>query len=231
MASKTFVITGANRGIGLELAKQALISGHQVFAGVRRANLSLELKDLQDQFSGKLKIIDLDVQTDQSTKKFAESLGVESVDVLINNAGVYLKDDGRVDAIDPAKVLETLNTNAVGAIRVTQALLPLLRRSKAACVANITSQMGSIADNSSGSSLAYRMSKAAMNMFAKNLAVEEREIKVLSLHPGWVQTSMGGKGAPIAPSASAEGLLKVIETTPRDVSGKFFTYSGKELPW
>jgi NAD(P)-dependent dehydrogenase (short-subunit alcohol dehydrogenase family) len=229
--SKIFVITGANRGIGLELTRQALKAGNQVIVGVRRANLSLELKDLQDQFSGKLKIVDLDVQTDASAKKFAESVGHDHVDVLVNNAGVYFKDDGKVSTVSPARVLETFNTNAVGALRVTQALLPLLKRSKSAKVANITSQMGSIADNSSGTALAYRMSKAAMNMFTKNLAQEEHAITVLSLHPGWVQTSMGGAGAPLAPTASAEGLLKVIENSSREASGKFFTYSGKELPW
>jgi NAD(P)-dependent dehydrogenase (short-subunit alcohol dehydrogenase family) len=91
--------------------------------------------------------------------------------------------------------------------------------------------MGSIADNSSGGSLAYRMSKTALNMFTKTLSIDEPNVIVLSLHPGWVQTSMGGARAPLAPQASAEGLLSVIQKSSESDSGKFLTYSGKDLPW
>jgi NAD(P)-dependent dehydrogenase (short-subunit alcohol dehydrogenase family) len=126
---------------------------------------------------------------------------------------------------------ETFDTNVLGPLRMSQALLPHLRRASQPKLVNITSLMGSIADNSSGGSLAYRTSKAALNMVTKNFAREENGITVLCLHPGWVQTDMGGDRAPLTTKASAEGILDVVLKSGSGDTGKFFNYSGKELPW
>ena len=160
-----------------------------------------------------------------------KELGVTAVDILINNAGVYLDDDVAFESLDSKMILESFNTNSIGPIRVTQALLPLLKKARAPKVASVSSLMGSMADNKAGGAYAYRMSKAAVNMFTRSLAADEREMTVITLHPGWVKTDMGGDRAPLEPAKSAEGLWTVIESATPDDSGKFFNHAGRELPW
>ena len=225
------VITGASRGIGLELTRQALARGHRLFVGCRNPGQASDLYQMRYRYEGKLTIMELDVTSERSVKNFAEGLGSAAIDILINNAGVYLDRDARAATISPAAMQETFDTNVLGPLRVSQAVLPYLRRAASPKLVNITSLMGSIADNSSGGSLAYRSSKAALNMFTKNLAREEKGITVLSLHPGWVKTEMGGDNAPLTTQASAEGILDVVTRSGEADSGKFFNYSGKELPW
>ena len=216
-AKQIVVITGAARGIGLELTRQNLNQGHQVITGVRNPKEATDLQALQAKAGTQLTILELDVQTDESVRKFAAALKVDHVDVLINNAGIYLDTERDSTDVEAKNVLETLNINSVGPIRVTQALLPLLKKSSEPRVANISSQMGSIGDNSGGGSAAYRMSKAAVNMFTKTLAIDEKSVISLALHPGWVKTRMGGPQAPLEATASD--------------SGKFLSYSGRDLPW
>jgi NAD(P)-dependent dehydrogenase (short-subunit alcohol dehydrogenase family) len=157
---------------------------------------------------------------------------VKHVDVLINNAGVYLDPSGSgLEQTESQMLLETFNVNTVGPVRVTRALLPFLRAAKNPKVATISSLMGSLADNKSGNAYAYRMSKTAVNMFVKTFSLDEGGVIAIALHPGWVKTEMGGSGAPLEPAKSAEGLWTVIETcTPAD-TGKFFNHAGRELPW
>ena len=230
-AKQIVIITGAARGIGLELTRQNLAQGHQVIVGVREPKEATDLQALQSKTGTQLTILELDVQSDESVRKFASALKVDHIDVLINNAGVYI--DSAQDSTDVAakSVLETLNINSVGPIRVAQALLPLLKKSSEPRIANISSQMGSIGDNSGGGSVAYRMSKAAVNMFTKTLAIDEKSVISLALHPGWVKTRMGGAQAPLEATASAEGLLNVILGAKSSDSGKFLSYSGRDLPW
>ena len=228
------VITGAARGIGLELFKQCLKRGARVVTGVRSLEKATELAEVQQQNPGRAFVLPLDVSRDESVASFVEhlrSLHLNQIDILINNAGIYLDEEATLDTLTSKMVLQTLDTNSVGPLRVTQALLPLLRAAKTARVATISSLMGSITDNSSGGAYAYRMSKAAVNMFTKCLATDEREIIALTLHPGWVKTNMGGPRAPLEPSKSAEGLLTVIETATLGDSGRFFNHAGRELPW
>jgi NAD(P)-dependent dehydrogenase (short-subunit alcohol dehydrogenase family) len=236
-STEIYVITGANRGIGLELTRQALARGHRVIAGARVKNLTPELTALAAQETGRCTVIDLDVQSDASVASFttevSRAFGPETshVDVLINNAGIFRKDDTSASETSPVCLLETFNTNAVGPARVTQALLPLLKRALRPRVVHITSKMGSITDNSSGGSVAYRMSKTALNMYMTNLALEEKGVITLALHPGWVKTAMGGVQAPLSPEASADGLLRLIEEAKSTSSGKFLDYAGREIPW
>lgn len=227
----TIVITGANRGIGLELAKLAALKGHRVIATARSAEKAAALKEA---VGSKGAVLSLDIAKDESVTRFASSLkelGVTAVDILINNAGVYLDDDVAFESLDSKMILESFNTNSIGPIRVTQALLPLLKKARAPKVASVSSLMGSMADNKAGGAYAYRMSKAAVNMFTRSLAADEREMTVITLHPGWVKTDMGGDRAPLEPAKSAEGLWTVIESATPDDSGKFFNHAGRELPW
>lgn len=228
---RIFVLTGANRGIGLELARLLLRRGHTVIAGVRDPDRARELKELQEDHGERLSIEKLDTTSDESVKTFSEKIASPVVDVLVNNAGVYLDESDTLQGVSAGTILETYNINTVGSIRMTQALLKKLRSAQNPVVANMSSLMGSIHDNSSGGSYAYRASKAAINMFTKSLSIDEPKIIALSLHPGWVRTRMGGPSAPVAPYKSAEGLLEVIENAQAEHTGKFFNYQGQELPW
>lgn len=226
------VVTGANRGIGLEFARQLLRRGDTVEATARRPDAAAELRALGEEGKGRLRIHPLDVSDDPSVRAFAEALGSAPVDLLINNAGVGAFGSALED-LDVQEVLRLFNVNAVGALRVTRALLPNLRQGQHKRVANLTSRMGSIADNTSGGSYAYRMSKAALNMATKSMALDlaEEGISVVVLHPGWVQTDMGGGGALISPEESVSGMLRIIDRLGREDSGKFFHSNGQLLPW
>ncbi|HVK62108.1 MAG TPA: SDR family oxidoreductase [Bdellovibrionales bacterium] len=233
MSQQVVVISGASRGIGLELVHQYVLQGCKVFAGVRNPAKARELEDFEKSSRGLLKVFALDVADDKSVTEFAKAVGHEtgSVDLLINNAGIYLDGDLTIDNIDSKTLIDTLNTNSVGPLRLTQALLPLLVKAENPKVATLSSLMGSIGDNTSGGSYAYRMSKSAVNMFVRTLAIEERDLIAIALHPGWVQTEMGGERAPLPISKSVEGLLTVIASASRADSGKFFNHAGRELPW
>lgn len=228
---ETIVISGANRGIGLELTRLSLEAGHTVIAGARDPKQSKELSGMVEKSGGKLRVLPLDITSDESVTSFVKALGVDHIDLLINNAGMYSKEDGKVSEVSPKVVMETLATNTAGAIRVTQALLPLVKKAKSPRIANTSSLMGSIADNSGGGALAYRMSKAALNMYTKTLSIDEPKVAVVSMHPGWVKTEMGGENAPVEPKDSAAGILKVVMKASKSETGKFFNYDGKELPW
>ncbi len=229
-ADTVIVITGAKTGIGLELVKQAAKKGARIIAGVRGA---AGARELLSAIGPRGDVLELDVTSDSSVRAFADQLRTRAkcIDVLINNAGIYRDGSASIETIDSSMILESFDANAAGPVRVTQSLLPFLRAAQAPKVITVTSAMGSLSDNKSGGAYAYRMSKAAANMFVRNFAVDEREITSVAVHPGWVKTKMGGAGAPLEPAKSAEGLWTVIESiTPSD-SGKFFNHAGRELPW
>lgn len=230
---KNFFITGATRGIGLELTRQLLTQKHQVIATGRSPEKSSELKSLQKDFPNTLTVMSLDVSDKKSINELTKKLNkTAAIDCLVNNAGIFESGDDQIlEKVNPESVLKTFVTNVMGPLQVTQVLLPLLKKSKSPIVANITSQMGSIEDNKMGRYYGYRMSKTALNMFAKSLSVDYSNIITLSLHPGWVKTDMGGTQAPTLPSESAAGLIKVIIGAKSKDSGKFLTFEGKELPW
>ncbi len=233
MDRHVFVITGAGRGIGFEMVNSALSNGHQVFAGVRNLGRAKELTQLAARSENRLVVLELDVVDDESAKRFATAIGTRTkyIDVLVNNAGVFLDREDDSTSVSAKTVLDSLNTNAVGAIRVTQACLPLLKKSSGAKVVNISSKMGSIDDTKSGGNPAYRMSKAAMNMFTKTFSIDESDIITICMHPGWVKTEMGGSSAPLEKAASVEGIMKVIAGVTAKQSGHFINYDGTELPW
>ena len=218
------VITGASRGIGLELTRQALDKGDQVLAAARDPKSSKGLTELEKKYSGKLKLLAVDVSSDGAAEQIAEATG-PSVDVLINNAGIYLKNDSAQD------FAKSFQVNSVAPLFVTKALLPKLRKFAAPRVVQITSLMGSIDDNGSGGSYAYRASKAALNMLNKCLAIENPWLTTIVMHPGWVKTDMGGSAAPTETEASVAGIWRVTRELKNSDSGKFFDFRGKNLPW
>ncbi len=216
------VITGANRGIGLELSRQLADSGWSVTAVCRRP--SAELQALR------VRIIDgIDITDTGSLSRLASDLAPDSTDLLINNAGVL--QNVSLDTLDPAAIRRQFEVNALGPLLVTHALLPTLRNN--AKLALISSRMGSIADNDSGGSYGYRMSKAALNAAGKSLAhdLAGRGISVAVLHPGYVRTDMTGHRGLIDVNEAAAGLLDRIDALSLDNSGTFWHSNGEVLPW
>ena len=215
------VITGANRGIGLALAKLYAKRGDEVIAAVRKSSAELDK-------TGAKVHAGIAVTDGAAIARFAKAIGDKPVDVLINNAGIATFD--RLDNFDEDRAREQFEVNALGPLRVTRALLPLLKRG--AKVAIITSRSGSIGDNGSGGMYGYRMSKAAVNMAGVNLAIElkPKGIAVALLHPGMVRTDMGGGGG-IEPELSAERLMARIDEMSVENTGQFLHAEGHELPW
>ncbi|PRY71296.1 SDR family oxidoreductase [Halomonas ventosae] len=226
MAS-TVLITGANRGVGLALARHYHQAGwHQAgwrVIGVCR-HASDELAVVAD------RIIDgIDVTRETDVARLAEALADQSLDLLINNAGML--HDESLGALDFDAIRAQMEINAYAPLRVTEALLPCL--GEGAKVAHITSRMGSIADNDSGGRYGYRASKAALNAFGKSLAVDlgPRGIAVAQLHPGYVQTRMVNFGGLITPEEAAQGIAARLEALTLETSGGFWHSNGESLPW
>lgn len=226
-----FLITGANRGIGLELVRQLLARKERVTATARMPAQADALQQLKGDFGDALQILPLDVGDDASIAALGSALGTSPLDVLINNAGIGSRDN--LASFTRKQALEVYETNAVAPMLVARALLPALRANKHAKVVNISSLMGSVADNSSGGSVAYRMSKAALNMATKCLSIELASdgIVVAALHPGWVKTDMGGTNAPVEIPDSAKGILKVIDGLEAEAAGTLIDFTGKTLPF
>ena len=222
----TAMVTGANRGIGLEMVRQLLERGYTVHATYRSDRGGLERLSCQD-----LVLHRVDVRSGEDIAAALASMG-NSLDLLVNNAGVA---DGRWTAvadIDFDVVSTVLEVNAVAPVRVTQHALPLLA-SGGGTVLMITSLMGSIGDCASGRSYAYRASKTALNMFTTAMKNELRDqgISLLLIHPGWVETDMGGPNAPIQAEESVNGIMARLDEQTLEMSGRFVDYAGTNLPW
>jgi NAD(P)-dependent dehydrogenase (short-subunit alcohol dehydrogenase family) len=222
----TVLITGANRGIGLECARQFAAKGYRVIGTVRDPADASELSAVAD------RVEPLHVTDATSVAALAHRLSGVPIDMLLNNAGVFDNNDLTVDTVDFAVMEHTLAVNTLGPLRVTQALLPNLRAGKRRTILNLSSQLGSIAD-SSGRWYAYRASKAALNQINKTLSAElapEGFICVV-LHPGWVRTDMGGASATYSPQESVGGLIAVIEQLGPSDTGRFYDFKGAPIPW
>ena len=221
-----YVITGANRGIGLELVRQLAAGGSEVIATVRDPGSARELATMA------VRIEALDTGDPVSVSAFAERLGDETVDVLINNAGISGHDGGRLADTDIEQLLDTFNVNSLGPMRVTQALLPNLRAGAGRTVVQMSSILGCIAEAGAGL-FGYRASKTALNMLNKALSVElaGEGFTCVAMHPGWVQTDMGGAGATLTPAESVAGMIAVIAGLDTGKNGTFIDYRGENLPW
>ncbi|MGY8755681.1 MAG: SDR family oxidoreductase [Candidatus Poseidoniales archaeon] len=221
---KTALVTGANRGIGLELTMQLLDSGYNVHATYRSNKGGLDEIN-----NSALSIHQMDVRNKEDISVVIQS--INSLDLLINNAGIA---DGRwqsISEIDMEHALEVMNVNAVAPVLVTQQALPKLsNRSK---VVMVSSLMGSISDCQSGRSYAYRASKTALNMFAMAMKneLEEMGASLLIIHPGWVETDMGGPNAPLSKGESVRGIMQRIAEQNMPMSGRFVQFDGTPIEW
>lgn len=220
--TKHAVITGANRGIGLSLAKQLLAAGYRVTAVVRQASEELQALNIN--------VIDqIDVCDANSVANLQQALANQPIDLLINNAGIFHNET--LANMDFDSIERQLAVNAVAPVRVTHALVANLV--EGAKVAMITSRMGSIEDNTSGAYIGYRMSKAALNAASKSMAIElaNKGIALAILHPGFVQTRMVGFAGDVTPEVAAQGLLARISDLTLATSGGFWHANGERLPW
>ncbi len=225
----TCLITGANRGIGLEFVKQYAADGWRLHATCRRPDDAAKLSEI----AGDVLVHALDVTDFARIEALARKLAGEPIDLLINNAGIYGPRVTPYDGVDYAAWAEVLRVNTMAPVKVSAVFVDAVAKSELKRIVAISSQMGSIADNSSGGSYIYRSSKAGLNAAMKSLAhdLAGKRIAVAVLHPGWVRTDMGGSGASIDPFESVAGMRQVIDGLRPEASGRFFAYDGRELPW
>lgn len=225
------LVTGANRGLGLEFAKQYAAGGYRVFATARDPSGAKELAALAKAHPS-LSVHKLAVDQADSVAALARELSGQPIDILLNNAGVMGPRQQTLGKLDYAGMLETLNVNSIAPLRLAETFLGNVEKSERKLIVALTSGMGSIAD-SSGGSYAYRASKAALNMSYHNLALDlkERGVIAIVINPGWVQTDMGGRGAPLKPDASISAMRKVFDSVTLADSGKFMDYKGSTWAW
>ena len=227
------LITSASRGLGLEFAKQYLASGWHIYAACRQPESAEMLRRLAQDGKTQIEIMTMDVTDPLSIERAAAKIDGHMIDVLINSAGIIGKPDQNVGNVDYNSWAQVLNVNTMGPLRVTEAFVEHVARSERRLVVTITSGMGSLADNTSGGSIAYRSSKAAVNMVMRCAAIDlaPRGISCVLVNPGWVRTEMGGAAAPLSAEESVLALRRLIETLGPAQSGRFFHYNGREYPW
>ncbi len=226
----TVLITGTNRGIGLAFTKQYAEAGWNVLACCRAPESAGALNALAAQHAN-ITIYALDVANFTQVDALAKQLNNVAIDVLINNAGVY--PGGDLSDADVDTWLNGFKVNTIAPLKMVKAFTPHIAKSQLKKVATLSSKMGSIDDNTSGGSYMYRSTKTAINMVMKSLSIDlaPTGIAVVTLHPGWVETDMGGPNALISTEASVAGLCKVIDHLSLSNTGQFITYDGKQIPW
>jgi NAD(P)-dependent dehydrogenase (short-subunit alcohol dehydrogenase family) len=226
------LVSGANRGLGLEMTRQLLARGDRVAAACRHPGRALGLTRLAGEHPGRLHVFPLDLTDARSIADLARQIGALDLDIdlLVNNAGLLVEGE-RFGAIDGKSLRESFAVNAEGAFLMTQALNAQL--AEGAKIVNLSSTLGSIARTDSLYSPSYAISKAALNMATRLLAIalRDRGIVVISLSPGWVRTDMGGAGATLQPDASIAAMLRVIDHLEASDSGRFLTQNGETIPW
>ncbi|MDZ4347994.1 MAG: SDR family oxidoreductase [Xanthomonadaceae bacterium] len=224
--TQTVLITGANRGIGLEYARQFAAKGYRVIGTARNPAEAGELAEVADRVEA------LDVADGDSVAALARRLDGLPIDILINNAGIFDRSDTTIDAVDFARLEQTFAVNTFGPLRVAQALMPNLRAGGLKRIVSMSSQLGSI-ERSTGQWYAYRSSKAALNQINRTLAAElgEAGFVCVVLHPGWVRTDMGGENATNSPEHSVRALIALIEGFSAEDNGQFYDFQGASIPW
>ena len=234
----TVLVTGANRGLGLEFAKQYAADGWEVLATARELEQAKELQELAKKHT-KVKLLALDVLNEKSIQDFADELDGKPIDILIHNSGIYPREGQKIGEIDYNGWLTAFETNVFGPMRLTEALLRNVLASERKQIATISTSMSSlraVQDGSvalAGTSYQYRSSKTALNMAMSILAkeLEPRGISVVLFDPGWVKTDMGGPRAQLTPEESIGGMRKVLAGDPKSIAGKFLGHDGAIRPW
>ena len=231
--SETVLITGAGRGLGLEFAYQYARDGWKVHACCRDLTHAEDLLALEARFPDQIDLHTLDVNKDGQIKALDRVLGDTTLDLLINNAGYYGPKGVAFGSLERELWRQVLETNTLSPIMLAQALYPRVAASQGKTIAFLSSKVGSITDNSSGGGYYYRSSKTALNQAVKSLSIdlEGAGVKVLALHPGWVQTDMGGPNALITAEESVRGMRTVLEKLESNQSGTFLDYMGNLIEW
>jgi len=229
----SLLITGANRGIGLELCKQYLNDGWRVYATCRNPNRATKLNVLADLHPELLTIHSLDVSKDDQITTLKNDLGNTSIDLLFNNAGILDSEHDGFGQCNTEIWLESYNINVISPMKMIEAFVDNIASSEKKIIASMSSKMGSIEDNGSSGLYSYRASKAALNMVMTNVAIDlkPKQITCLLLHPGWVRTDMGGTNADISVKESAINLRNNIANASFNDTGKFYDIDGSMIPW
>ena len=230
---KNILITGANRGLGLGLVKKFLKNNEKVICTTRNISKSKELILCKEKFNDNLEICELDLLDKDSPNILSNFLGNETIDLFINNAGVIGHSAQHFKSVSLNHWLEVLKVNLIAPLLITQSIIKNIEKSSERKIYFISSKVGSIEDNKSGGMYIYRSSKTALNQIVKSLSIDLKPlgISVISLHPGWVRTEMGGPNALISVEESVNGMVDVISNTSIINSGQFINYDGTRLPW
>lgn len=229
--SQTVCITGAARGLGLGYTEHYLEAGWQVLAVARKAKEKDSLKKLAQKYGNRLELFDADVTNHETLLPLKKRWESQPLDLLINNAGILLDGHTEFEKLRLDTLRESFEVNVIAPVALTQMALPALQKAKKPVVAMMSTLMASIADNASGGYYAYRSSKTALNMVTRSLANDCPWLIAVALHPGWVQTDMGGAQAPTSVTESIQGLTRVIAGLKADDSGQFRNFKGQTLPW
>ena len=228
----SFLITGTNRGIGLEFVKYYLKNNKKVIATYRNKNSAKDLFELENTTSN-LSLVELDVSNSNSINEFASKITDQPIDTFINNAGVFGPRNNEFGNFNTKEWLDVFNINTIAPLLITQKILKNLRLGKNKKLVFISSKVGSIEENTGGSMYIYRSSKTALNQVIKSLSIDLKDENFIAaaLHPGWVQTDMGGLNALIDTKTSVKGMAEVINSLVLKNSGKFYNYDGSSIPW
>ena len=229
---KIALVTGANKGIGREVARQLAAKGFHVFIGARNRSAGRKAADEIAKKGGKATFLEIDVSDNNSVAAAAREFAKASdhLDVLVNNAGIIVDGDDAILEINDELLRKTLETNALGALRVMRACVPLLAKSKAPRVINVSSGGGQLTGGADGWSPAYCISKTALNGVTSQLAAALPKFAINSVCPGWVRTDMGGRSATRSVEEGADTIVWLASEAPQDLTGKFFR-DRKEIPW
>lgn len=232
-SKKTVLITGANRGIGLEHTRLFAVRGIHVFATARSPDTADDLAKLADIHPGQITILAYDATEPDASAALKRVIGDKPIDLLLANAGAMGVSGQSFGSVDVEVMLNLVRISALAPLKLVEALVDNITSSDRKLIAFQSSLMGSIGDNGSGGFYAFRVSKAALNMIAKGVSnyLRSRDVIAVTLHPGWVKTRMGGKNAPVTVEQSVAGQQRLLDSlTPKD-SGHFFNFDGKKLPW
>jgi len=229
---KITLVTGANKGIGREVARQLAAKGFHVFIGARNRSAGRKAADEIAKKGGKATFLEIDVSDNNSVAAAAREFAKASdyLDVLVNNAGIIVDGDDAILEINDELLRKTLETNALGALRVIRAFVPLLVKSKAPRVINVSSGGGQLTGGADGWAPAYCISKTALNGVTSQLAAALPKFAINSVCPGWVRTDMGGRSATRSVEEGADTIVWLASEAPQDLTGKFFR-DRKEIPW
>ena len=229
---KTALVTGANKGIGREVARQLAGKGFHLFIGARNRAAGRKAAEEIAKQGGKATFLEIDVNDNESVTGAAREFSkvVDHLDVLVNNAGIMVDGDDAILKISDDLVRKTLETNTLGALRVTRAFVPLLAKSKAPRVINVSSGGGQLTGGADGWSPAYCISKTALNGVTSQLAAALPKFAINSVCPGWVRTDMGGRNATRSVEEGADTIVWLATDAPQELTGKFLR-DRKEIPW